>query len=121
MRHLRYAARRLAATPQFTIVALVSLSFGIALCATTVSVVNAYLLRQLPYPGADRLYNISYTRQGESRPRGVSRIDWMALSDVVEMPLASAAEVLFVTDGGYTQQAIAAYVGPGYLEGLGIR
>src|SRR5215203_696011 len=53
VRDLRIAARGLRRTPVFTIVVTLSLALGFALTATVVSVVNAYLLRTLPYPAVD--------------------------------------------------------------------
>ena len=53
VRDLRFAARGLRRTPVFTLVAIVSLALGLALTTTTVSVVNAYLIRSLPYPDGE--------------------------------------------------------------------
>ena len=64
VRDLRFAARGLRRTPVFTIVVILSLALGFALTATVVSVVNAYLLRTLPYPAVDRLYHVRYAPPG---------------------------------------------------------
>jgi predicted lysophospholipase L1 biosynthesis ABC-type transport system permease subunit len=57
MNDLKFALRQLLKNPGFTFVAVSSLAVGLALAATTFAMVNAYLLRSLPYPTAHRLYH----------------------------------------------------------------
>src|SRR5213593_3688677 len=54
-RNLRYGARMLLKKPGFTLIAVITLSLGIGACTAIFSVVDAVLLRALPYPNADRL------------------------------------------------------------------
>ena len=82
MGHIRFAIRSLCRTPVFTIVTTVSLALGLTLTASTVSVVNAYLERSLPYPDAARLYHVMYAPSGPWEPRGMSGLDWTSLADV---------------------------------------
>ena len=49
--------------------AVCTLGLGMALCATTLAVLDAYLLRDLSYPGAERLYSDRIRpAQPEDRP-----------------------------------------------------
>ncbi len=52
---VRYALRMLAKTPGFTLIALFTLSMGIAANASIFTVVDSVLLRKLPYPHSERL------------------------------------------------------------------
>jgi hypothetical protein len=54
-RDIDYARRHLAANPVFTLTAILTLTRGIAATTTTFSVIDAVLLRPLPYRGIDRL------------------------------------------------------------------
>ena len=66
-RDVRLAARGLRRAPGFTLVAVLSLALGLAVTASTLAVVNSYLIRSLPYPASDRLYAASCAARGWSR------------------------------------------------------
>ena len=67
---VRYAWRTLRQTPLFTLLAVGTLALGIGATSAIFSVVNAVLLRPLPYRDADRLAIV----WGDLRARNVS--DW---------------------------------------------
>jgi putative ABC transport system permease protein len=82
----RIGGRMLARRPGYTLVALATLTLGIATTTTIFSFVDAVLLKPLPYANADRIVRVL-----ETRPSGVTSwvstpdyLDWKAENSVFE-------------------------------------
>lgn len=115
------AWRALRRSPGFTAVTVTTLGMGLTLGGVTLAVVNAYLVRSLPYPEADRLYHVRYAPPGPVEPRGISALDWSAVGDVVEYAATSLGETYYLTDQGYSQTARGLRVSAGFLAATGVR
>src|SRR5262245_16599611 len=83
---LRFGARMLFRQRAFTLIAILTLAVGIGANTAIFSVVNAVLLRSLPYPESDRLVLLN-ERSEEIQSRWVSYpnfLDWRLRSESFE-------------------------------------
>ena len=118
---LRQATRTLTKDRAFTSVAVGTLGVGLALCVTVAVLLQGYLLRGLPYPESDRLYDVRYGVPGTPAPRGLEKLEWNALQDVIELPIAWDLDLFNVRGGSYPEALQGSWVTPGYVEGFGVR
>src|SRR5947209_188365 len=124
LQDVRYAIRSLRKTPGFTAAAVLVLALGIGSTTAIFSVINAVLLRSLPFPAADRLVLLwgnvqrqKVERRGNSYP---DYLDWKATA-------ASFDGMAAYSDGWFTLTGMdeparigAEWVSAGYFELLGI-
>ncbi len=77
---LRFAVRRLLREPGFTLAAILTLALGVGANVAVFTVVEAVLLRPLPYPDGDRLVTINHrdVRTGLSK-------EYLGLGDYIDM------------------------------------
>jgi putative ABC transport system permease protein len=119
---LRQASRSLARDRGFTAVSLGTLGLGLALSVVVAVLVNAYLVRGLPYPDSDRLFNVQYGPPVPAPPPpGLEKLDWRAVADVVELAISWDLDNFTLRGGDHAELVQGTWVTPGYVEGFGIR
>jgi predicted permease len=100
---LRYALRRLARSPGFTTVAILSLAIGIGANTAIFSVINAVLIRGRPYQEVEGLVHV-YTSHENGSPYGISSypdlLDLRALDDLFADVGAFSGHLSRTLDGG---------------------
>jgi len=78
---LRYGARSLREQPSFALIAVLTLALGIGVNTAIFSVVNAVLLRPLPYPESERLIQIGRVNRGDLSLFALSEPKFLFLRD----------------------------------------
>ena len=123
LQDIRYAIRQLRKSPGFTAVAVLTLALGIGANTAIFSVVNAVLIRSLPYKHADKLVLVWQTEPRLARAPVTSEdfLAWKEQNDVFEN-IAAGTEGLSrasLTGGGEAEAVQSAPVSAGLLEMLG--
>jgi putative ABC transport system permease protein len=125
VRQLVIATRSLRRRPALTLVAALTLALGIGANTAIFTVVNAVLLRPLPYPDSDRLVKITGVNAREGRVGvNVSPPDFQDFErdNTVFERMAAIGSVGFVTltGAGEAERLNATRVSAGFFAALGI-
>src|SRR5437763_14815561 len=88
---VRYGIRMLMKSPAFTVVAVITLALGIGANTAIFSVLDAVMLRPLPFPHADRLVSVQEMDLRKAHGAGLASsvsypnfFDWRAQNHTLE-------------------------------------
>ena len=119
---MRYAVRQLRKTPGFTLVAILTLGFGIGATSAIFSVINGVMLRPLSYPESDRLMSVFeiVPQFGRFSVAPANFLDWRQQNRVFERisTYANGSDT-FVSDDG-PERLLMASVSWDIFETLGV-
>ncbi len=122
---LRYGARMLLKHPGFTLIAVLTLALGIGANTAIFTVVNALLLRPLPYPEAERLAIVATTMRRERvEVRSTSYPDFVSWRDqntVFEQIAARNATSFSLLSGNEPERVNGELVSANYFSLLDVR
>src|ERR1700704_4694516 len=125
---LKYGLRVLRKNPGFAAVAVLVLGLGIGANTAIFSVVNAVLLRALPFQDPSRIVHVWHVPPPKSFP-GITRfsvstanyIDWQRQNNVFEDMAMYTGSSMSLTGGEKAESILAADVTPGYFSVLGAK
>jgi putative ABC transport system permease protein len=118
---LRYGVRTLLKTPGFTLIAIITLALGIGANTAIFSVVNALMLRPLPYPDPERLVWVDEVAQ--TRPNntvfGAHYLEWREQCQTVEGIAAYANDQRTLIGAGEPERVVCGEATENFFPLLG--
>jgi len=128
LQDLRYGLRVLRKSPGFATVAMLVLALGIGANTAIFSVVNAVLLRPLPFEDPARIVHVWHVPPPKSFP-GITRfsvstanyLDWRQQNDVFEDMAIYTGSSMNLTGGDKAESLMAATVAPNFFSVLGVK
>jgi putative ABC transport system permease protein len=121
---LRIGLRSLRTQPGFTLAAVLALALGTGATTLIFSVVNAVLLRQLPFPDSHRIVRVGehhgQSTAGNNNFTYASFLDLRNQTETLEYIAASRFGTANLTDGNEPDQVNCLYVSAGYFNALGV-
>jgi hypothetical protein len=123
LRDLRLALRSLLKSPGFALITVLTLALGIGANTAIFSVVNAVLLRPLPFREPDRLIVVRETYGGGAvgTVSGPNFVDWRDRSRSFESLTASRGTSLALAGEGEPEELRGARVSAEFFRVLGVR
>ena len=123
LRNIRLGARSLKKTPALSAAVILTLALGIGANSAVFSVIDAVLLRPLPFPNGDQLMRIiqKNPRSTDVAVAPVRVEDWNRMSSTFQAITGYYAEDVSETSGELPEKLRRAFVGPRFLEVWGVQ
>ena len=120
---IRFGLRMLAKSPGTTLIAVATLALGIGATTALFSIVNAALLRGLPYPAVDRLMIVRETTPdgGLGSDAYPNYLDWKARNHSFQSMAAYSSTIYDVQSGDQVERLSGELVSFEYFQLLGAR
>jgi len=126
LQDLRYGARMLLKRPGFTLIAVLTLALGIGANTAIFSVVNAVVMRPLPFPASERLVRLYEKETDAATPSErlevapANFLDWRRQSRTLQEIAAWGSDEEALAGGGQTESVKAAFVSANFFSVLGV-
>ncbi|HEV2853309.1 MAG TPA: ABC transporter permease [Thermoanaerobaculia bacterium] len=125
LQDVRHSFRMLRRSPGFTAAAVVTLALGIGANTAVFSVVNAVLLRPLPYPHPDRLFLLFQLHEqadvGRTRAAALDFLDWQKRSRSFEAMAGHVGTGFTLSGDGEPELVIGQLVSAELFDVLRVR
>ena len=121
---LRYAARTLRKTPGFTLVAVLTLALGIGANSAIYSVIDAVLLKPLPFPDQEQLVQLWETEAspGNYPFTGPDYMDWQAQTRTLQgMSAFSNPQIINGSMGNESQSVVMVRLQANFFSLVGVQ
>jgi putative ABC transport system permease protein len=120
----RYAIRMMASNRAFSAVAMLALALGIGANTVIFSVVNAVLLRSLPFPEPDRIvmvFESDLTKQSREAIAAANFVDWRDQNQVFENIATYRQDTFSLTGGDRPERAWGVVTTASLFPVLGVK
>jgi putative ABC transport system permease protein len=120
---LRFGLRMLLKNPGFTLVAVLTLALGIGANTAIFSVVNALILRPLPYPDPERLVWVDYTSSSNTGGEVLSAhfLNWREQNQTLEGIAQFEPTTRTLTGAGEPERVEAGQISASFFTTLGVQ
>ena len=124
IQNVRYALRQFRKSPGFTAVAVITLTLGIGANTAIFSIVNAVLIRPLPYANANQLIMVWERQAGSAETQNVTSpatfLNWKERNKVFEQIAVCFTGSAVLTGGASPEQLIEQSVSPNLFSMFGV-